>query len=165
MAKTLLRTLCDQPDSASVHAQLDRVLAGLEQKLPSVFARLESAREEIVSTVLPKAIWNQIWANNPNERLNRENRRRTDVVGIFPDRIYIIRLVGAELAEQHDDWAEQRRYLGLEALAAARRVGQPITSQEMTHRELPALTAGPNNQRIIDQIHHLRGFDLSFGFS
>ena len=141
--KTLLHTVYDQPDTASVHAQFDRVLDALEYKLPAVFAHLEGAREEILAfTAFPKAIWRQIWSNNPNERLNREIRRRTDVVGIFPDRNSIIRLVGAVLAEQHDEWAEQRRYLGLDALAAARRVGEPQTPEEVVaHPELPALTA------------------------
>lgn len=141
--KTLLHTVYDQPDTASVHAQFDRVLQALEYKLPAVFEHLEGAREEILAfTPFPKAIWRQIWSNNPNERLNREIRRRTDVVGIFPDRTSIIRLVGAVLAEQHDEWAEQRRYLGLDALTAARRVGEPQTPEEVVaHPELPALTA------------------------
>ncbi|WP_422935025.1 IS256 family transposase [Sinomonas sp. P47F7] len=139
--KTLLGTVFDQPDAESVHAQFDRVLEALEHKLPRSFAHLEAAREEILAfTGFPKSIWRQLWSNNPNERLNREIRRRTDVVGIFPDRGSIIRLVGAVLAEQHDEWAEQRRYLGLDALAAARRIGEP-NPEEATEPDLHALTA------------------------
>jgi transposase-like protein len=141
--KTLLQTVFDQPDKESVNAQFDRVLDALEHKLPRSFEHLEAARDEILAfTAFPKEIWKQIWSNNPNERLNREIRRRTDVVGIFPNRDAIIRLVGAVLAEQHDEWTEQRRYLGLEALAKARRVGEPEPApEEVTEPDLQALTA------------------------
>ncbi|RFA17620.1 IS256 family transposase [Subtercola boreus] len=140
--KTLLQTVFDQPDKESVHAQFDRVLDALEHKLPKSFAHLEGAREEILSfTVFPKEIWKQIWSNNPTERLNREIRRRTDVVGIFPNRDSIIRLVGAVLAEQHDEWVEQRRYLSLEALAKAHRVGEPEPEEVTPDPDYRALTA------------------------
>jgi transposase-like protein len=71
-------------------------------------------------TSFPKAILRPIWVQQPQERLNREIRRRTDVVGIFPDRTALVRLVGAVLAEQHDEWTEMRRYIGLDILAISR---------------------------------------------
>ncbi len=136
--KTLLHSIYDQPDGPSVHAQFDRVIAALADKLPAVADHLEGARADILAfTAFPKEIWRQIWSNNPNERLNHEIRRRTDVVGIFPDCGSIIRLVGAVLAEQHDDWTEGRRYLGLDVLARA----QAVTANETEAPHEPTLQA------------------------
>ncbi len=138
--RALLHSVYDQPDSDSVHAQFGRVLDALADKLPQVAAHLDAARADILAfTAFPKAIWRQIWSNNPQERLNREIRRRTDVVGIFPARDALIRLVGAVLAEQHDEWTEMRRYIGLDVLAKSRlTIAGTSPAEEVT---LTAITA------------------------
>ena len=113
-----MRTIFDQPDPAEVAAQFERVVTALEGKLPAAAEHLAGAREDLLAfTAVPREIWRQVWSSNPQERLNRELRRRTDVVGIFPHRASIIRLAGAVLMEQNDEWTEARRYMGIEILA------------------------------------------------
>jgi putative transposase len=137
--RALLHSVYDQPDGQSVHAQFGRVLEALADKLPQVAAHLDAARADILAfTTFPRAIWRQIWSNNPQERLNRKIRRRTDVVGIFPGRDALIRLVGAVLAEQHDEWTEMRRYIGLDVLARSRLSTATTAPEEVT---LTAITA------------------------
>jgi len=117
---TLVRSIFAQPDEASVHEQHQRIVCQLEERFPAAAIMLADAGPEILAfTCQPKEHWRQLWSNNPLERLNREIRRRTDVVGIFPDRTSIIRLVGAVLAEQHDEWAVCRRYMSAESIAKA----------------------------------------------
>jgi transposase-like protein len=139
--KAMLHSVYDQPDAPAVHAQFDRLIDYVTDKLPAVAEHLAGARDDILAfTTFPKDVWTQIWSNNPAERLNREIRRRTDAVGIFPNRDAIIRLVGAVLAEQTDEWAEGRRYLGLEVLARCR-LTLTTTDTEIGADTMPTLTA------------------------
>lgn len=114
----LFRMIFLQQDKASVHLQAAHVLEVLEQRWPDAGKVFAGAFDDVLAFAeFPKEHWRQIWSNNPQERLNKEIRRRTDVVGIFPNRAAIVRLVGALLAEQHDEWAVGRRYFSLESLA------------------------------------------------
>jgi len=112
---TLVRSIFAQPDADSVLEQHKRVVEQLRPKMREAAKMLDDCREELLAfTSFPKEHWKQIWSNNPQERLNRELRRRTDVVGIFPNRDAIVRLVGAVLMEMNDDWAVVRRYMTFE---------------------------------------------------
>jgi transposase-like protein len=121
MVATLVRTIFAQPDHDSVWAQHGRVVAQLAERFAAAADLLAEAASDVLAfTAFPKEHWKQIWSNNPQERLNKELRRRTDVVGIFPDRPAVVRLVGSVLAEQHDEWAVVRRYMSSESLTKAR---------------------------------------------
>jgi len=126
---TMVRTIFEQPDAKTVREQHHRIVAQLEERFPDAAAMLDEAGPDLLSfTGFPKEHWRQIWSNNPLERLNREIRRRTDVVGIFPDRPSIVRLVGAVLAEQNDEWAVARRYMSAESITKA--LADPVDEPE-----------------------------------
>jgi len=138
---TLVRTVFAQPDSESTWAQLDRVVDQLQGRYPDVaVALVDMAPDLLAFTAFPKEHWRQTWSNNPQERLNKELRRRTDVVGIFPNRAAVVRLVGAVLAEQNDEWLVARRYMSPELLAKAR-LRAVESAQPDAEPELHALTA------------------------
>lgn len=117
LVATVVRSIFAQPDAECVRAQYEQVTDQLEGKFSEAAKLLGQAEEEILAfAAFPKEHWRQVWSNNPLERLNREIRRRTDVVGIFPNRAAVIRLVGAVLAEQHDEWQVARRYMSRESI-------------------------------------------------
>jgi putative transposase len=133
LVATLVRTIFEQPDAEQVHAQHARVVDQLTDRFPTAAELLVDAAADLLAfTGFPREHWRQIWSNNPQERLNKELRRRTDVVGIFPNRPAVVRLVGAVLAEQHDEWAVARRYMSVESLAKARLRPIDTTAQEAT---------------------------------
>ncbi|MGH3836699.1 MAG: IS256 family transposase [Pseudonocardiaceae bacterium] len=126
---TMVRTIFAQPDAATVHEQHARIVAQLEGRFPEAAALLAEVGPDLLAFAgFPKEHWRQLWSNNSLERLNKEIRRRTDVVGIFPDRPSIVRLVGALLAEQNDEWAVARRYMSAESIAKA--LADPVDDPE-----------------------------------
>jgi transposase-like protein len=137
MVATLVRTIFAQPDAKSTWAQHTRVVDQLAEQFGDAADHLADAGPDVLAfTGFPKEHWKQIWSNNPQERLNKELRRRTDVVGIFPNRDAVVRLVGAVLAEQHDEWAVARRYMGAEGLTKARLHVIDTDLEEVTPHEL-----------------------------
>src|ERR1700733_1667181 len=122
MVATLVRTIFEQPDHDSVWAQHARVVDQLTGRFDDAATMLLDAADDVLAfSAFPPEHWPKIRSNNPQERLNKEIRRRTDVVGIFPNRAAVIRLVGAVLAEQSDEWLVAKRYMSVESLKTPRR--------------------------------------------
>ncbi len=127
MVAAAIRTIFAQPDAAAVAAQFERIVATLEAQFPEVTAMLVDAREDLLAfSAFPLEHWRKVWSTNPLERLHREIKRRTDVVGVFPNDAAIDRLVTAVIVEQHDEWAvAERRYLSETSMARLRQLEAP----------------------------------------
>jgi len=120
MVAAAIRTIFAQPDAEHVHEQFEVIAAMLGKQLPKVEQMLREAKDDLLAfTGFPVSHWKKIWSTNPLERLNKEVKRRTDVVGVFPNPPALLRLAGAVLVEAHDEWqvTAERRYLSERSMA------------------------------------------------
>jgi putative transposase len=137
LVASLVRSIFNQMDAEQVWKQHGSVVDQLSTRFPEAAELLDEAAHDILAfTSFPRAAWRQIWSNNPQERLNKEVRRRTDVIGIFPNRAAIIRLVGALLCEQNEEWCVTRRYMSIGTIAAVRAVGADDSSTPLPRKEV-----------------------------
>jgi putative transposase len=143
MVAATIRTVFVQPDAATAREHWRRVSDSFRSRFPKLSGLLDEAEEDVLAYLaFPAEHWKQIWSNNPLERLNREIKRRTDVVGIFPNEAAVVRLVGAVLAEQHDEWQVSRRYFSAESLAKL------TQKTALEYPEARALVGATNGQGV-----------------
>lgn len=136
MVSAAFRTIFAQPTAPEVRARYDEVTTSLTDRLPKTANLLAAARDDVLAfCAFPAEHWRKIWSNNPLERLNKEIKRRSNVVGIFPNDASVIRLVGAVLADQHDEWAIARRYLSESSMTA-------LTSRDTDPAQPAGITTG-----------------------
>jgi putative transposase len=134
MVLAAVRLIFQQPDKARAQEELRALADRLRDRLPRVSALLLEAEEEILAHMeFPSEHWKQISSTNPLERLNKEINRRTRVVGIFPDEKSLIRLIGAVLAEQNDEWAVSRKYMSRHSLARIYQSSTPEIEGDTVH--------------------------------
>jgi putative transposase len=143
MVASIIRTIFAQPDAEHVNAQFDEVVRMLGTSHPKVAVMLGDARADLLAFAgFPVKHWRQIWSTNPMERVNKEIKRRTDVVGVFPNPAALLRLAGAVLVEQHDEWeAADRRYLSEASMAELKNLDNPTVDPIEEVISLPELAA------------------------
>jgi putative transposase len=143
MVASIIRTIFAQPDAEHVNTQFEEVTRMLAKSHPKVAGMLTDARADLLAFAgFPVKHWRQIWSTNPMERVNKEIKRRTDVVGVFPNPAALLRLAGAVLIEQHDEWeAGDRRYLSEASMAQLRAMDNPIPEPIEEAISLPELIA------------------------
>lgn len=137
-----VKTIFAHTDPVEVAAQWDQVTDTFSGSFPKVAALMEAAKHDVLAfTAFPKAHWQKIWSNNPIERLNKEIKRRADVVEIFPNPAAFLRLATAVVIEQHDEWQVTRRYVSDVSMDELRAV---IAAKE--HATEPALSLTGSNE-------------------
>ena len=131
MVIAAIQTIFAQPDARAVREQFERIVATLDDQFPDVATMLTDAKEDLLAfSAFPEAHWRKVWSTNPLERLHREIKRRTDVVGVFPNDASVERLVTAVVVETHDEWqVAERRYLSETSMALLRRMEAAALTQ------------------------------------
>ena len=144
MVAAAVRTIFAQPDAAAVAEQLDSIAAKLGRQFPAVEAMLRDAAVDVCAfAAFPQAHWKKIWSTNPLERVNKEIKRRTNVVGIFPNEAAVLRLAGSVLLEVHDEWqVSERRYLSEGSMAKLSATGNDGADQKEVGTRSNELLAG-----------------------
>ena len=132
MVGSIIRTIFAQPDKDHIHSQFSEVTRMLGRSHPKVASMLEDAQHDLLAFAsFPQRHWRQVWSTNPLERVNKEIKRRTDVVGVFPNPAALLRLAGAVLVEQHDEWeAGDRRYFSESSMLELKTIGETATAIE-----------------------------------
>jgi putative transposase len=154
MVAAAIRTIFAQPDAVHVHQQLDVIAGMLGRQFPKLEVMPHEAATEVLAfTSFPSSHWKKIWSTNPLERLNKEIKRRTDVVGVFPNPEALLRLAGAVLVEAHDEWqVNDRRYLSEGSMALLTQAPKEVPPAQLMRHRLP--NADPARWRYF---HHTAG--------